>query len=270
MWTIMIYEWKGMFRQKFSYLLFSLYSLLMLGIILLQFNLALERNYTYTVTAISHLLLYIIPIISLLTSSFSILQEKETGQYRLLQTYPISHFQFINGKWLAQWLGNVLFITLSFHIITVIGTLFFHLSFNQYHFVTLFFIIGLSFFYSLIGTFIGCVSTNKWQGLIFSLLVWFISIILWSSIIIIVSRLLPFSLVPLFLRGSIFFNPAEYMRLLYLLQFNSGTIFGTSHATFVATLTGKMSIIFTSIYTIFIYGIFMVSSIFALRRDEKC
>lgn len=268
MWTIITYEWKAMFRQKLSYFLLLFYTLLLSGVVTLQYTLGLEQNYTYTVTAISHLLLYILPILSLLLSSFAILQEKENNSYALLRTYPLSTFSYVNGKWLGNWLGNLVILLLSFNLITFIAMTFLQIPLNTYHFITIIFMIGLTFFYSLIGTFVGAYSKNKWHGLVLSLFIWLLHIILWTSIIVIVANILPYNAVAIFLRGILFFNPAEYMRLLYLLQFNSISIFGTSHATFVAFLSGHLSGVLVIMYMLIVYTLCTLGSTFVLRGEK--
>ena len=153
-----------------------------------------ETNLLYnesTQLDITFLITFFLSLFILLISYDSVNGEKQVGTLRILMTYPLKRQSFI----LKKMLGIFFFVALTFTIpyVLSIGVLMyiftnmlsinFFLSAFFYWFLVMLFIL----FFSLLGIFISCCTTNPNRSLVYCLLVWIMfSIVLpisWDYII---------------------------------------------------------------------------------------
>ncbi|MCL2063563.1 MAG: ABC transporter permease [Candidatus Cloacimonetes bacterium] len=153
-----------------------------------------ETNLLYnesTQLDITFLITFFLSLFILLISYDSVNGEKQVGTLRILMTYPLKRQSFI----LKKTLGVFFFVALTFtipyflsimgityHFVNVLSLNFF-LSAIFYWFLVMLFIM----FFSLLGIFISCCTTNPNRSLVYCLLVWIMfSIVLpisWDYII---------------------------------------------------------------------------------------
>ena len=125
---------------------------------------------------ITFLIAFFLPLFILLISYDSINGEKRVGTLRIMMTYPLKRQSFI----LKKMLGVFLFVAFTFtlpYLLSLVSLMFiyanlltvnFFLSAFFYWFLVMLFIL----FFSLLGIFISCCTTNPNRSLVYSLLIW--------------------------------------------------------------------------------------------------
>src|SRR5699024_10915381 len=81
-----------------------------------------------------------------------------------------------------------------------------------------------------IALFIGAITNNRWQALIGSIAIWFITIVIWPLLLIRGLSLLPYSWIYAILEVSTFLNPAELVRICSMMKMGAGSAFGPEDA----------------------------------------
>jgi ABC-type transport system involved in multi-copper enzyme maturation permease subunit len=132
--------------------------------------------YESTQIDITFFITFFLSLFILLISYDSINGEKRTGTLRVLMTYPIKRQSFI----LKKILGVFIFVSVAFLIpyilsifsLVIIYTNILSFSFFLSAFFYGFLVLLYIFFFSLLGIFISCCSSNPNRSLVYSLLVW--------------------------------------------------------------------------------------------------
>ncbi|MEB4856021.1 ABC transporter permease [Priestia sp. TRN 1309] len=229
MWNIWRSELAVSFRQRTYFSFVVLWVVVLSFLFLLQSTSPAFSGYTNITGTIMNLLLYIIPLFMLINGSFSIASEMENGQFRLLSTYPLSTVSYVIGKILGQITSQCLMFTLSYGISLLIGLLF-GVSFSAKWAIALyFFAISLLFFFLIMGVVIGSFSSTRWQALSISVFIWFFLIMLWPTALISTLNLLPYPMVGAALKTLLYINPAELLRIVFVIKLNGGAVFGQAY-----------------------------------------
>ncbi|MGX1195070.1 ABC transporter permease [Metabacillus sp. SLBN-84] len=263
MWTIWQSEVLVTLRQRSYYAFVLLWMTILSFLFLLQSSSASFSGYTNITGTIMNLLLYIIPLFMLVNGSFSIANEMENGQYRLLSSYPLSIVSYLIGKFLGQFTSQWLIFTLSFGVSSLIGLLA-GISFSAKWLIALYvFACALIFFFLLIGLVIGTFTTGRWQALSISVFIWFLLIMLWPSALIGVLNLLPYSMISFFLKSTLFVNPAELIRFIFVVKLDGGSVFGQSYDKMVSFYEHWIT------WAVLIYYTFIFSFLCILLADFR-
>ena len=90
---------------------------------LLQSSAPSLTGYTNTTGTVVNVALYIIPLFMLINGSFSIANEMENGQFRLLSTYPLFTLSYVIGKIGGQFTAQWIVFTFSYGISMAISLL---------------------------------------------------------------------------------------------------------------------------------------------------
>ncbi len=229
MWNIWRSELTVSFRQRTYFSFVILWVIVLSFLFLLQSTSPAFNGYTNITGTIMNLLLYIIPLFMLINGSFSIANEMENGQFRLLSTYPLSTISYITGKMLGQITAQCLMFTLSYGISLLIGLLF-GVSFSTNWIIALyFFAVSLLFFFLIMGIVIGSFSSTRWQALSISVFIWFFLIMLWPTALISILNLLPYPMIGTTLKTLLYVNPAELLRVVFVIKLNGGAVFGQAY-----------------------------------------
>ncbi|MFD3448370.1 ABC transporter permease [Microbacteriaceae bacterium 4G12] len=250
MWNIWRFEWRNTMRQNAYYML----SVLWIGVLSLLF--LLERNtpslsgYTNITGTIVNLLLYILPLFMLIIGSFSITNEIENGQWRLLCTYPLPTMSYLAGKLGGQYVAQIAMFTFSFGVSLIIG-LISGVAFELKWVVSLYvFSILLLFAFLILGVTVGVFSRTRWQALAVSVAVWFLFIMMWPVALISVLNFVPYNIIGTVLKISLFCNPAELLRVLFVISLDGGAVFGQSYDSLVTFFQSKQAWLVLGLYLI--------------------
>ena len=161
---IALREVKIGFRNAWAYSFLGLFSLFSLLLLLIQAQNVVE-GYSGLTGSMLNLILYLLPLMTLLLGSFSLTAEKEEGSWELLSTYPISTYAFITGKFIGMAIVLLTIITFGFGLTGLIGSI----GGGGFGFTTfgLFFAfsIGLVLLFLAVAIGIGTIARNRWQAL---------------------------------------------------------------------------------------------------------
>ncbi|WP_187118992.1 ABC transporter permease [Bacillus marasmi] len=263
-------EWKSSLRQKSFYLFAGLFLLIMAFIFMIQLNIDGLNSFTNVTATAFNVLLYSLPLIVMLLGAFSITEEREAGRFALLLTYPFKMTSFIMGKFLGQFVTHLIVITFSFGVFTAMSFIFNgSTSVNGILLIFLFAILVTAAFLA-IGILIGVLSSTRWQSMMIAIALWFIFIMIWPMLLIGSLSFLKYNLVKPILLGLTVLNPAELLRVFFVIQFEGGSIFGQQYYQIIDFLKGTQSFLYLLIYVLlYVFGMLAISTFLIGRKVRK-
>ncbi|MED1824968.1 ABC transporter permease [Brevibacillus agri] len=221
-------EVKVGFRNPWSYSFMALFSLFSLGLLIIQSQ-SYMKGYTYTTGTMLNLILYLLPLMTMLLSSFSLTAEKEEGSWQLLSTYAKTTSSFLVGKYAGQALVLIAIVSFGYGVSGVAGLL----LGKSFAFSTLLFLLVFSICLILlflgIAMVIGALCRNRWQALTMGVSIWFFYILAWPTLLISVLSFVPYTWIKPLLQIVTFFNPAEFVRIYSVTRLGGGAIFGPEY-----------------------------------------
>ncbi|MFC0296790.1 ABC transporter permease [Geobacillus jurassicus] len=229
MWNIGRMEWRLLMRQYSSYSFVVLWVVILSVLFLIARNDADFAGYTNVTGTIANILLYLLPLFMLISGSFAIAGEMENGQWRLLCTYPLSQTMYVAGKWLGQWLGQTTLFTLSFGVSVALSS-FAGISLPVKWVIALYnFSLFLIALFLMFGLAVGAFTSTRWQALTVSVGVWFLFIMIWPTFLIAVLNIVPYPLIVPLLQAATLLNPAEVLRVAFVVELGGSAIFGQAY-----------------------------------------
>lgn len=268
MWNIWYSEWRMTIRQRSSYMLVLLWVGVLSLIFLLERNTPALTGYTNMTGTIANLVLYIVPLFMLISGSFTIANEMENGQWRLLCTYPLSTSSYLLGKLAGQFTAQAVVFTLSFGTSLAVGLISGSVLSVKWVLALYIFAISLIFFFLVIGLALGVFVATRWQALTLSVGVWFFLIMIWPSALIAILGLVPYPMIVPLLKIALFCNPAELLRIVFVVQLGGGAVFGQSYDGLVTFLQKGAAWGILGLY-VFIYTSFLfILSAWKLERRK--
>ena len=229
MWNIWSSEWRMTARSR------SYYSIAILWIVVISLLLVLERTneaisgYTNVTWTIVNIMLYILPLFMLIFGSFSIANEMENGQWRLLCTYPLDFVSYFFGKLGGQFTAQAVCFSVAYWFSMIVALLFgINISLTWMMILYLFSLLLILFFLT-IGLFIGSLVHTRWQALTLSVAVWFFLIMIWPTALIAILGTLPYPMIGALMKIAMIMNPAEFLRFFLVIRLDGGAIFGQAY-----------------------------------------
>lgn len=226
-------EWKTMTRQR------SYYTLLLFWIVVFSLLFLLEKNnqsisgYTNITGTIVNIILYLLPLFMMIIGSFSITTEMENGQWQLLSTYPVSIPAYLFGKFAGLFTAQAVVFTFSFGLSMLIGLLVGIQISLKWLFGIYLFSILLIYIFLIFGIFFGTFVHTRWKALIATVAFWFLIIMIWPTALIAILGLLPYPMIETMMKVAMIVNPAEFLRIFLIIQWNGGSILGESYDSIV-------------------------------------
>lgn len=262
-------ELKLGFRNPWAYSFLALFSFFTLAVLLIQSQSGIE-GYTHTTGSLLNLILYLLPLMTLLLGSFAVTAEKEEGGWQLLATYSLTSLQLLLGKYVG--LCAVLFaiVGVSFGFSGVAGSLTGR-SFSLYTLAFFYFSSLLLVFVFLgIAVWIGAVVTSRWQALTVGVGLWFLLILAWPTLLIAVLGFLPYPMIKPVLQGLVVLNPAELIRIFMVTRIGGGASFGPEYFEWVQWLRGTSgALAFVGVCLLWIAGSVGASAWFWERGRQR-
>lgn len=228
-------ELKVGFRNPWAYSFLALFALFSLALLVLQSR-AYLAGYTYTTATMLNLILYLLPLMTMLLASFSVTAEKEDGSWQLLATYALSSASLFWGKYVGLAAVLIAIVCFGCGFSGMAGWL---LGKGFTAFELLFFLtfsVCLILLYLGIAMLIGALSRNRWQALTLCVSVWFFFILAWPTLLISLFSFLPYTWIKPALQLAICLNPAEFVRIFSVVQLGAGAIFGAEYHSWVSWL----------------------------------
>ncbi|MCC3377608.1 ABC transporter permease [Cohnella sp. REN36] len=226
--TIALRELKLGFRNPWAYSFMALFAVFSLALVLIQSQEGLS-GYTSTTGTMINLMLYLLPLMTLLLGSFSLTAEKEEGGWQLLSSYALSTSAFLSGKYLGLAGVLILIVAFGFGLSGAIGAVFGH-AFPPASFgLFLVFAVLLILLFLGIAAILGAICRNRWQALTYGVAIWFFLVLGWPTLLIALLGFLPYLWIKPALIGLIFANPAELNRLFLIVKMGGGSILGPEY-----------------------------------------
>lgn len=256
-------------RQR-SYYSFSILWIAVLTLLfLLQKSVPSLTLYTNMTGTVMNVTLYIIPLFMLLAGSFSISAEMENGQWRLLSTYPFNTLEYVLGKIVGQYISQITVFTFSFGVSILIalltgGGITFKWVILLYLFSAL-----LMYTFLLIGFTVGSLVSTRWQSLSVSVGIWFFLIMVWPIAWINILSLLPYTWIAPLMKISLFLNPAELLRVIYVISLDGGAVFGQPYDGIVKFWESPFSLFMLFNYLIVLSAACILTATFVLNRRKQ-
>ncbi|WP_042355549.1 ABC transporter permease [Bacillus rubiinfantis] len=260
-------EWKTFTRQRSFYAFLLLWIAIFSLLFLLQKNNSGISDFTNITATIVTILLYLLPLFMTINGSFSIANELENGQWRLLCTYPLSTASYLGGKFLGMLTSQLILFTLSYGLSMLFGLLT-GASLSVLWLMRIYlFSLLLIFAFLLAGIVFGTFVKTKWQAFTISVIAWFFGIMIWPTALITVLGLIPYPLIESSMKLSMFLNPAEFFRVFLLIRWDSGAVFGQSYDSLVRLFESGAGIMLLIVYlAVYFLLLFAIAAINLERR----
>ncbi|MGO4693072.1 ABC transporter permease [Paenibacillus sp. 2TAB26] len=244
-----IRELKLGFRNPWAYSFMGLFALFMLCLLLINAQ-GYVQGYSGITGTTLNLVLYLLPLMSLLLGSFSLTAEKEDGSWELLSTYPISTWSFMLGKYLGLAVVLLVIVFVGFGAAGLLG-LAAGSGFGLQTYVQLLsFSASIALFFLAIALLIGTLAKNRWQALTIGVAIWFFAIIGWPPLLISVLGFMPYPVIKPAVTVLTFVNPAELSRLFTVVKLGGGAILGPEYYGWIKWIkqpAGSIGFAFTAI-----------------------
>lgn len=225
---IALREIKIGFRNPWAYSFLALFGLFSLTLLLIQSR-NVAAGYSATTASMLNLILYLLPLMTLLIGSFSLTSEKEEGGWQLLSSYPISTSAFIIGKFVGVAAVLLTIIAFGFGLSGVFGAIGGRGLDIAAFGLFLAFSVGLSLLFLAVALIIGTIAENRWQAMTVSVAVWFFAIIAWPALLIAGLGLLPYMWIKPAISLLTLLNPAELVRLFTVVKLGGGAVLGPEY-----------------------------------------
>ncbi|WP_159884817.1 ABC transporter permease [Paenibacillus puerhi] len=233
---IALREIKIGFRNPWAYSFMALFALFSLSLLLINAQ-RFVQGYSSTTSSMLNLILYLLPLMTLLLGSFSLTAEKEEGSWQLLSTYPLSTFSFIVGKYVGLTAVLITIVTFGYGLTGVVGSLTGRGLDSRTFGMFLAFSFGLILLFLSIALVIGTIAKNRWQALTLGVAIWFFAIIGWPTLLIALLGLLPYVWIKPVLVALTFLNPAELVRLFVVIKLGGGAALGPEYYQWVGWIS---------------------------------
>lgn len=234
-WIVAKREIRLGFRNPWSYSFLALFSFFTLALLLIQSQVRIT-GYTSTTGTMLNLIVYLIPLLTLLLGSFSVTAEKEDGNWRLLSTYSLTSSAFLWGKYLGLCGVLVSIVSFGYGLAGGIGALFGKAFTSEMLLLFFVFTACLVLLFLALAMLIGSLAQNRWQALTIGVGVWFIFILGWQTLLISVLSIVPYLWIKPILEIVTFLNPAEFIRLFMVVKMGGGSILGPEYYQWVDTI----------------------------------
>lgn len=265
MWNIWRSELRMTVRQRSYYSFLVLWVAVLSLLFLLQASAPSLTGYTNMTGTVANIALYIIPLFMLIIGSFSIANEMENGQWRLLTTYPLFSLSYIVGKIGGQFTAQTIVFTFSYGISLGIGLVSGNRFSTEWLLSIYLFSISLLFFFLVLGITVGCIVSTRWQALSFSVIIWFFFIMIWPTALIGILGLVPYPWIAPLMKFGLFVNPAEFIRISFVLSLDGGAVFGQAHDSLMTFLDSSSGMFIKILYFI---GFLTLTLLFSVSMLE--
>lgn len=189
----------------------------------------LSNAYSRSIAMLINLTLWIVPIISLILGTNSIVADKEEGRLSLYRTYKLSNGYYLLSKYFSICITLVISLGVSYGLfglfLYIIGALQDAAMFGTFLALNLFII----FVFSGLAVLIGSYAVTRMQGLSLALFAWSFLVFIYEFIIFSIIDFIPHSQKLSTLFALILANPVESIRVWAINQLDANYIFGSQY-----------------------------------------
>ncbi|RXZ80624.1 ABC transporter permease [Paenibacillaceae bacterium] len=225
------------FRNPWAYSFMGLFAVFMLSLLLINSQ-GYVQGYSGLTGTLLNLILYLLPLMTLMLGSFSLTGEKEDGNWELLSTYSIGTWSFMAGKYVGVAVVLMVIVSLGFGIAGAGGWL----TGSGFDLSAYVLLVGFSFSLALLflaaAMLIGALARNRWQALTFAAGYWFFTIIAWPPLLIAALGMLPNMWIKPAVASLTLLNPAELSRLFAVIKLGGGSVLGPEYYAWIQWIRG--------------------------------
>lgn len=195
------------------------------------------QGFARTSASLLNMVLYIVPLVALVTGTLSFTSEKSAGE--LLFSQPVTRGEILLGKFFGLFASILTATLVGFGLAGVVvatnaGT---EGSLRYPAFVGFSLLLALIFL--SLSAFISALCQRKSKALGAALFVWFFFVLFYDLLVIGLTFLLKERTANAFIFGSLFGNPVDMVRVASLMTLNGKDIFGAGGAALLKFLGGE-------------------------------
>lgn len=195
------------------------------------------QGFARTSASLLNMVLYIVPLVALVTGTLSFTSEKSAGE--LLFSQPVTRGEILLGKFFGLFASILTATLVGFGLAGVViatnaGT---EGSLRYPAFVAFSLLLALIFL--SLSAFISALCQRKSKALGVALFVWFFFVLFYDLLVIGLTFLLKERTANAFIFGSLFGNPVDMVRVASLMTLNGKDIFGAGGAALLKFLGGE-------------------------------
>ena len=219
-------------RNPWAYSFMALFALFMLSLLLIQSQ-GYVQGYTGVTGTMLNLIVYLLPLMTLMLGSFSLTGEREDGNWELLSAYPVRTLSWIAGKYGGLAVVLLAIISAGFGLAGLAGWLTGGGFDLQTYGLLLVFAGSLALLFLAVSLVVGTLARNRWQALTMAVAIWFFAVIGWAPLLIALLGLLPYLWVKPAVTALTLLNPAELTRLFVVVKLGAGSVLGPEYYAWV-------------------------------------
>ncbi|MEL3971721.1 ABC transporter permease subunit [Rossellomorea oryzaecorticis] len=263
---MMMTEMKKMARAR-SLLAFGfLFVLLLVTITSIQMlAMPVTSSFTRFSASFLNVILFLLPLFTLAIGALSIASDVESKWFSLLKTYPIKVRTYLFGKFTALISSFTLMLLIGYGLVLMI-----HSFGGGSHFDLL--LVLLSFFsvaiFSSLSIVAGGLAKDRIHSLSLALGMWAFFLLIYDFIVMSIGTMVSGNLLKLLVLVLTFSNPAEWLRIGYLLYSGNGAVLGPAYYSFTGFFVSPVGIAVYLIVTILWVLLPLVLGTIFLQRKE--
>lgn len=227
------------------------------------------QGFNRVTASLLNLVLYLLPLISLVMGAATIAGEKESGSLHVLLTQPLNKISVITGKFIGLSLSLTATILIGFGGAGLVMAWKTGLLNVEDYLIFVLLSIVLALVFLSMAVLISVVSTKRAQALGLAIFVWFIMILVYDFLAIGVASMQQVTVVIPLLLALLLLNPADMVRVLVILQLGGEATFGPTLAALTRTLshgTGQLLLIIALLLWI-VVPVLVATLLFNRRQD---
>ncbi|MCT8139277.1 ABC transporter permease [Anaerobacillus sp. CMMVII] len=268
--TIARKEIKLGFRNPWSYTFLITFSLFSLALLFIHADAqAGIGKYTTMTGTMMNLLLYFLPLMTLMLGSFSVTTEKEDGNWQLLLSYPLSSSHWLIGKYIGIYIVITAIVSFGFGLAGIVGMFFGAKLPSGTGLFLLTFSLLLSFIFLALAIFIGTVSKNRWQALTASVSIWIFLVLAWPIMMISTLSSLNYQVLKSTIEIVTLLNPAEFTRIYMIIKLGGGAVFGPEYIHWVGWAGSSLGTAYFIVLCIVWVYFLMTTAIYIIERGRR-
>ncbi|WP_243290368.1 ABC transporter permease subunit [Bacillus sp. FJAT-47783] len=222
--AIIVSEMKKIVRSR-SLLIFGLLLMvLLLSITSVQiFALPATSSFTRYSASFLNVLLFLFPLFTLGMGAMSVASDIESRWFTLLRTYPIKIASYTWGKFVALICCFWLIVGMVYGLVLILFSL---KGLSHFDFLLFFLSLVIIVIFSSVSILIGSVSQNRIHSLSLALGTWAFFLLIFDYLIMAVGTVVSGTMLKIFVMILTFTNPAEWIRIGYILYSGNATVLG--------------------------------------------
>jgi Cu-processing system permease protein len=225
------------------------------------------ESFNRTTASLLNLILFVIPLFTLILGGSSITGEREQGTLMLLMSKPVTAAELVLGKYLGLAASMVFAIMIGFGLIGILTAFLLSPSEAKAYFMFVLLSILLTLSFLSLAILISAAAKRRVTSVVGGIVVWSVAVMLYDFAVMGGAKLFTGKMVDYFLLVCLLANPVDSVRILGIVHLGGDTVFGPSLVSLTRLLSGVSSEIFllSGIAVWMIVPLFLAISVFQRR-----